>query len=278
MCSFPPGHRGRRDGDGLGRTKAGVPRVWPLGRGRWERAPAGWRRDDDTRSAVRAAIFGCRVPFGGSRSGGGYPGSPFCAAGATIWWCIRATSRRSGSGTGRRGAVYEGCRRTVGGPSDGGVRAHRTRAARRRDGLRRPGPAPSGRGAADGRPRPRRRDRVEDAVQDAFVKAYASLGRFRAGLAVPAVDPPDRRQRGPQPAALGRADGPGSPCVSLRIAPRTARLRRPRRRSSPRSDEPRSSGRSPASASTIGSSSATATSSNSGRPRWPRRSASRGEP
>ena len=52
---------------------------------------------------------------------------------------------------------------------------------------------------------------VEDACQDAFVKAYAALGRFRTGLAVPAVDPPDRRERGPQSTPIGRPAGRARP-------------------------------------------------------------------
>ena len=41
-----------------------------------------------------------------------------------------------------------------------------------------------------------------DAVQDAFVKAYAALSRFRAGRAAQAVAAPDRGQRGSQPAPV----------------------------------------------------------------------------
>ena len=46
---------------------------------------------------------------------------------------------------------------------------------------------------------------AEDAAQDAFIKARAAMGRFRAGRAVPAVAADDRRQRGAQPPPRGRA-------------------------------------------------------------------------
>ena len=46
---------------------------------------------------------------------------------------------------------------------------------------------------------------AEDAAQEAFVKAYRALGRFRPRLAVSAVAAPDRRQRGAEsPPLRGR--------------------------------------------------------------------------
>ena len=53
---------------------------------------------------------------------------------------------------------------------------------------------------------------AEDAAQEGFLKAYAAIGRFRPDAPVPAVDPADRRQRGPQPTALrGSPDRPRAP-------------------------------------------------------------------
>ena len=45
---------------------------------------------------------------------------------------------------------------------------------------------------------------AEDAVQEAFVKAYRALGRFRAGRAVSALAPLDRGERGAKPPKIGR--------------------------------------------------------------------------
>ena len=68
---------------------------------------------------------------------------------------------------------------------------------------------------------------AEEAAQDAFVKAWRALGRFRRGRAAAAVAADDRRQRGAQPAPLGRAaDRAGA----ARRRARTARTARPRRR------------------------------------------------
>ena len=52
---------------------------------------------------------------------------------------------------------------------------------------------------------------AEDAVQDAFVKAYAALSPLPARRAVPAVDPADRRERGPQPTEVGRPSSRSRP-------------------------------------------------------------------
>ena len=46
---------------------------------------------------------------------------------------------------------------------------------------------------------------AEEAAQDAFVKAWRALARFRDRRAAAAVAADDRRQRGAQPAPLGRA-------------------------------------------------------------------------
>jgi RNA polymerase sigma-70 factor (ECF subfamily) len=45
---------------------------------------------------------------------------------------------------------------------------------------------------------------AQDAVQDAFLKAHRSLGRFRTGLPFSPLAPADRRQRSPQPPPRGR--------------------------------------------------------------------------
>ena len=45
---------------------------------------------------------------------------------------------------------------------------------------------------------------AEDVVQEAFVKAYGALGRFRDGAAFRPVAAADRRERDPQPAPVGR--------------------------------------------------------------------------
>ncbi len=55
---------------------------------------------------------------------------------------------------------------------------------------------------------------AEEAVQDAFVKAYRALGRFRDGAPFRPVAAPDRRERGAQPAALRRTAGG----LTLRVA------------------------------------------------------------
>ena len=84
---------------------------------------------------------------------------------------------------------------------------------------------------------------AEDAAQEAFVKAHRALHRFRRRRAVAAVAAGDRRQRGAQPAALGRpargagrargggasaapppADAPGQPEAALLSAERRAEL------------------------------------------------------
>ena len=54
---------------------------------------------------------------------------------------------------------------------------------------------------------------VEDAVQDAFVKAYRVARAASGRVAVPALDPADRRQRGAQSATLGRPAGGARPAT-----------------------------------------------------------------
>ena len=44
---------------------------------------------------------------------------------------------------------------------------------------------------------------AEEAAQEGLVKALRALPRFRPGAAAAALAPPDRGQRGPQPASLG---------------------------------------------------------------------------
>ena len=71
---------------------------------------------------------------------------------------------------------------------------------------------------------------AEEAAQDAFVKAWRALGRFRRGRAAAAVAADDRRQRGAQPPPLGRPPRARWRCARRAATPRTAR---PRRRCSP---------------------------------------------
>ena len=72
-----------------------------------------------------------------------------------------------------------------------------------------------------------------DALKEAFVKAYAALGRFPPEDPVPPVDPADRHEAahaGDRPASRGLHSPSGPP----RIVGRAMRLHRPSRRSSPR--------------------------------------------
>ena len=71
---------------------------------------------------------------------------------------------------------------------------------------------------------------AEEAAQDAFVKAWRALRRFRRRRAAAAVAADDRRQRGAQPAPLGRRAGRA---LALRAAePDASRTAPPRRRCS----------------------------------------------
>ena len=68
---------------------------------------------------------------------------------------------------------------------------------------------------------------AEDAVQEAFVKAYRSLPKVRRGPAVPPVAARDRGERGAQPGPLGAArDGARRPGRGLRRRGRRDRVGR----------------------------------------------------
>ena len=70
---------------------------------------------------------------------------------------------------------------------------------------------------------------AEEAAQEAFVKAWRALPRFRAGRAVPAVAAGDRRPTRRATAAAPPAGARASRCAAAaRTAPRGTRLRLPR--------------------------------------------------
>ncbi len=77
---------------------------------------------------------------------------------------------------------------------------------------------------------------AQEAAQDAFVKAYRALGRFRAGAPFRPWLLSNRRQRGAEPTPFGGAVGKRSRFARRRTRPRGTRPRPPRRRSSRRSD------------------------------------------
>ena len=54
-------------------------------------------------------------------------------------------------------------------------------------------------------------DEADDVVQEAFVKAYQALPRFREGAGLPAVAAADRRQRDAQPAPRARSPAGWAP-------------------------------------------------------------------
>ena len=249
MCSFPPGHRGRRDGDGLSRTKAGHHVSGRRAEAEGERAPArlaSGRRHKVGRSGgdLRLSCPVQRVAFRRRIPGIGVPCSwrddPVVRPGHT-----EHARDREPDGTTR-------CMKAAGEPWEGRPteeselieRAQRGDAMAYEDLVRRHQDAALRTaglvlaGAAE----------TEDAVQDAFVKAYAALGRFRAGsafrpwiLRIVANEARNRRRSAGRRAGLalrlaedrpsdGAAPSPGA----ARRSPRGARRAERRRPARPR--------------------------------------------